>query len=413
MKISNVMESIFEMKKHVFPSLLAAMLVLGLVSCATTVPIKSVRQPAIDTAGILRLAIKPFENGSGISNPDTVQLTWYLTDKAAALIAGTQKFIVVAPTDPNADGMFQGELTIITSKYSREEKKAKDKNGKSYTAITHKRDVSIEFSYSVISSRTDMPVGKLVKKGSQSSTSTESPDKLSDTITLAKSIVDSLMGGLSNDIVPYIVSEDRKLMNETSKDKVLKAKMKTALALVKNGNYEEAINQYDIISSESGSLAARTNAGILRQSIASDKDAHARLSELFNDKSGLTEKAIKQAGDALYSALPLGASISIMKTRSTERAMIDYVVDQLTKATIQTGKITVIGRQDQALIAAEQKFQLSGDVSDESAVSLGKQIGVKYIVLCWIGGEKSLRRFYTRVLNIETAQIEYQNDVEI
>jgi hypothetical protein len=221
------------------------------------------------------------------------------------------------------------------------------------------------------------------------------------------------MSGLSKDIVPYIVSEDRKLMDETSKDKVLKGKMKTALALVKNGNYEEAINQYDIIASENGSVAARTNADILRQSISSDNAAHAKLSELLNDKSGLVEKAIKQTVDALHSTLPPGTSISIMKTRSTDRAMIDYVADQVTKTVIQAGKITVIGRQDQTLIAAEQKFQISGDVSDESAVSLGKQIGVKYMVLCWIGGEKSLRRLYTRVLNMETAQIEYQNDVEI
>jgi predicted subunit of tRNA(5-methylaminomethyl-2-thiouridylate) methyltransferase len=56
---------------------------------------------------------------------------------------------------------------------------------------------------------------------------------------------------------------------------------------------------------------------------------------------------------------------------------------------------------------------MSGNVSDESAVSIGKQLGVKYMVLCWISGEKSLRRLNTKVLNIETAQIEYQNDVEI
>jgi hypothetical protein len=386
---------------------------IGLMSCATYVPIKSVRQPTIDTAGIQRLGIKPFENGSGITNPVTAQLTRYLTDKATALITDTGKFTVVAPTDPNADGLFQGELTIITSKDSRETKEVKDKDGNTYIQTTYKRDVTIEFTYSIISSRTDMPVGKVLKKGSTYSTSPESPDKLSDTLTLAKSIVDSQMNGLSNDIVPYIVSTNRKLMDETSKDKVVKEKMKMALALVKNGNYEEAIKQYDIISSESGSVAARTNADILRQSIISNNAANARLSEIFNDKSGLTDKAIKQAADALHSKLPSGTYISIMKTRSTERNMIDYVVDQLIKTVTQTGKITVIERSNQALIEDEQQFQLSGAVSDESSVSIGRQLGVKYMVLCWISGEKSLRRLYIRVLNIETAEIEYQNDVEI
>jgi 3-methyladenine DNA glycosylase AlkC len=371
-----------------------------------------VRLPTIDTAGIQRLGIKPFENVSGISGSDTAQLTRYLTDKATALITGTRKFTVVSPRDPNANGIFSGELTVITSKDSQETREAKDKDGKPYTQITYKRDVSIEFTYSIISSRTDMPIGKVLKKGSTYSTSS-SPGELSDTLTLAKSIVDSQMRGFSNDIVPYIVSENRKLMNETSKDKILKKKMKTVLALVKNGNYEEDIKQYDIISSENGSVAAQINADILRQSIASDSAANARLSELFNDKNGLTEKAIKQAVDALNSKLPSGTNISIMKTHSTERDMIDYVVNQLAKTIIQAGKFAVIERSAQALIDAEQQFQLSGAVSDESAVSIGKQLGVKYIVLCWIGGEKSLRRLNTKVLNIETAQIEYQDDVEI
>ncbi|GHV93801.1 hypothetical protein AGMMS50293_01210 [Spirochaetia bacterium] len=386
---------------------------MGVISCATYVPISSVRQPTINTTGIQRLSIKRFENVSGVNNTTSVQLTRYLTDKATALITDTGKFEMVAITDPNADGVFTGELTVITSKDSRETQELKDRNGNPYTQTTYKREVSIEFSYSIISSRTDMPVGKVLKKGAETSTSTESPNKLADTLTLAKSIVDSQISDLSKDIVPYIVSENRKLMNETSKDKVLKGKMKTAMALVKNRNYEEAIKQYDIIDSENGSVAARANAGILRESIASNNAANAQLAELFNDKDGLTEKAVKQAVDALNSNLPSGTSISIMKTGTTDRARIDYVVDQLTKTIIQAGKITVIDRSNRALIDAEQQFQLSGAVSDESAVSIGKQLGVKYMVLCWIGGEKSLRRLYTKALNIETAQIEYQNDVEI
>lgn len=258
-----------------------------------------------------------------------------------------------------------------------------------------------------------MPVGSVLKKGSNSTTAYDSPSGLTDTLTLARSIVDSQLRDLSKDIVPYIVSENRKLMAETSKDKALKEKMKTALALVKNGNYEDAIKQYDIIAGESGSVAARTNAGILREAIASDIAATAELAELFNDKDGLAEKAVKQAVDALNSKLPSGTSITIMKTSSRERSMIDYVVDQLTKTIIQAGNITVVDRSNQALINAEQQFQISGNVSDESAVSIGKQLGVKYMVLCWISGEMSARRLNTRVLNIETARIEYQNDVEI
>jgi hypothetical protein len=402
------------MTKNGFGLLIPAMLVLGMgvISCVTYVPIKSVRLPTIDTTGIQRLAVKPFENVSGIRSPDTAQLTRYLTDRATTLITGTGKFTMVGPADTNADGVFTGELINITSKDTQEKKEGKDKDGKATVQIIYKRDVTVEFSYSIISTRTDMPIGKVLRKDSAYSSDLDQGN-LSDILTLAKGIVDSQIRGLPNDMVAHIVSESRRLMKETSKDKVVKEKMKMALAFVNNGNYEEAIRQYDIIYSENGSAAARVNAEILRQSLASDIAATARLTEIFNDKGGLTEKAINKAVDALHSKLPSGTNISIMKTRSTGGDMIDYVVDQLTKTIIQRGKITVIDRLDQALIDAEQQFQLSGMVSDESAVSIGKQLGVKYIVLYWIGGEKSLRRLNTKLLNIETAQIEYQDDVEI
>jgi len=52
-------------------------------------------------------------------------------------------------------------------------------------------------------------------------------------------------------------------------------------------------------------------------------------------------------------------------------------------------------------------------VDDNSMVSIGHQLGVQYMVFCWISGEKSLRRLNQRVLNVETAQIIDQSDFEI
>jgi hypothetical protein len=392
---------------------ITAGLAMGMASCGTSVPIKSVKMPTIDTTGIHRLAIKPFENKSGVGGPLGAQITQYLTDKATQIITNTGKFTIVAPTDPNADGLFTGAIRIIESKDSRERSEWKDSDGKTRITITYKRDVSLEFSYSIISSRTDMPVGTVSKQGSLSDSNSESAANLTDALVLVKRIADAQIRYLEKDIVPYIVSANRKLMNETSKDKTVKALMKEALALVKNGNYEEAIRLYDEISYEHGSVAAKTNAGILRQALASDAAARAELTQLFEDTDGLTEKAVKNAIAALNAKLPAGANITIMKTQSADRARLDYVVDQITKTLIQEGTATVIDRSNQALINAEQQFQASGAVSDDSAISIGHQLGVQYIVLCWISGEKSLRRLTLKTLNVETAQIIDQADFEI
>jgi hypothetical protein len=403
-------------RRFAVPLLIAAVgivIVSTLGECATYVPIKSVRPPTINTSNIKRLAIKPFVNKSGVSGPDSIQLTRYLTDKATQQITAAGKFTIVAPTDPSADGVFTGEIRSFESKVSLERTEKKNKEGKPYFQITYNREVNLEFSYSVISSRTDLPVGTITRQGSNGSYGSESTAKLTDTLTLAKGIVDSQMSWLKRDLVPVIVSTDRQLMNETSKDKALKQRMKAALALVRNGNYEGAIKQYDEINGEYGSAAAKTNAAILRESLASDAAASAELNRLFNDTNGLADKAASSAIDKLNSILPPGANIMILKTNSTERNMLNYVVNQMTKTIVQEGKLKIIDRSNQALINAEQQYQLSGNVDDNSMVSIGHQHGVQYIVICWISGTKSLRRLNQKVLNVETAQIIDQIDFEI
>jgi hypothetical protein len=372
-----------------------------------------VRPPTIDTSNIQILAIRPFVNRSGVGGSDSTQITRYLSETAERLIKNTGKFTIVASTDPNADGVFTGEVRNFVSKVSLEQIERKDKEGNPYTQTIYTRDVYLEFSYSVISSRTDLPVGTIIKQGSNSSSVSESAAKLTDTLTLAKSIIDSQIRNLAKDIVPTIVSSDRQLLNETSKDKVLKQRMKEALVLVKNGDYEGAIRQYDEIYNEYSNFAAKTNAAILRESITSDAAAHAELNRLFSDNNGLADKAVKNAIDTLYLKLPPGSNIMIIRTNSTERNLIEYVVNQMTKTIVQAGKLNIVDRSNQALINAEIQYQLSGNVDDDSAVSIGHQLGVQYIVTCWISGAKSLRRLNLKVLNIETAQVTDQRDFEI
>ena len=390
---------------------------LGLAGCATTVPIKSVRMPTINGMDtVKKLGIKGFENRSGIGGSDAAQLTNYLTDSAKSRIPAIGIFEIVAATDPNADGVFFGELRSIATKDSQSQSQSKDKNGNTVTTITYRRDVAVEFVYGVKSTRTGAELGVVPKKGttySTFSTSTGESPQLTDLLTLAKKIVDSQMRDLEKDIAPTIVSENRKLMDETSKDKEVKQKMKDAQTLVKNNRYEDAVKLYDQIGEKYGSVAARTNAQIVREAIASDFASSAKIAQLDSERSGLTGRAVKNAVESLNSKLPEGTTIMVMKQNSTEANLLNDVLDQITAAIVQAGKLKVVDRSNQALINAEQKFQLSGDVDDNSAVSIGRQLGAKYAVLCWISGASSSRKLNLRVLNIETAQITDQTNFEI
>ena len=56
-------------------------------------------------------------------------------------------------------------------------------------------------------------------------------------------------------------------------------------------------------------------------------------------------------------------------------------------------------------IRREQNFQLSGEVDDNTAVSIGKIIGANIIVTGRVDGEGNLRRLRLRALDTQTAQV--------
>jgi len=389
---------------------------LSLTGCATTVPIKSVRMPTIqgmDT--VKKLGIKDFENKSGVGGALATQLTQYLTDQTKQKVTATGKFTMVAANDPNADGVFFGELRSILSQDSQEQRSTTDKSGNTVNYVVSTRKVSVSFVYGVKNSRTGMELGVVNKQGSTSSSSDSRwGSELTDSLSLARSIVNSQLKSLERDIVPTVVSSNKTLMEEkVVKDKTAKALLKQAATLVKSGNYDEAIKQYEEIAEKYGSVAARTNAGIIREAIASDIAASAQMAQLDSERSGATDKAVKSTVDTLNAKLPPGTIIMIMKQQSSELNMLNDVMDQITTAVVQANRLKVVDRQNQSLIAAEQKFQLSGDVSDNTIVSIGKQLGAKYIVLFWISGVSSSRRLNLRILNVETGQIADQSNFEI
>jgi hypothetical protein len=221
------------------------------------------------------------------------------------------------------------------------------------------------------------------------------------------------MKSLKQDVVPTIVSNNQKLMKETSKDKIVKQKTTDAMALIKNNNYEEAIKQFDAIASEHGSVAAKTNADHIRRAISSDIAATAELAELYTDTGGVAGRAVTGAVNSFSSKLPSGSNIMIIKSSSTEQNMIEFVVSEMTKNIVQAGNLKVVEFSNRDLLNAEANYQMSGNVSDDLSVSIGKQHGAQYIVLCSIIGEISSRQLNVKVLNIETALVIDQNSFDI
>ena len=118
---------------------------------------------------------------------------------------------------------------------------------------------------------------------------------------------------------------------------------------------------------------------------------------------------ITQAARAIIATrLSAGAKLAVLNFTSTAEAFSDYVVEELTGALVMNRTVTVIERKSLDLIRKEMNLQLSGDVSDDSAQAIGKQLGAQAIVTGSLTNLGDAYRFRVKVINVETARIEAQ-----
>jgi hypothetical protein len=126
----------------------------------------------------------------------------------------------------------------------------------------------------------------------------------------------------------------------------------------------------------------------------------------------LEEVAIEQASRELLAKLPAGSRVSLVDTSRVKTALLDSVIGGIFDNLV-TGGITVLDRENQRLIDMEKQYQLSGDVSDNTVVSVGHALGLTSIILCSIDGEGRQRRLRVRAVSVETGEIIYTVSLEI
>lgn len=117
-------------------------------------------------------------------------------------------------------------------------------------------------------------------------------------------------------------------------------------------------------------------------------------------------------------AVNIGAKISrhdvtaIANFQSSTSQFTNRVIDDLTGALVQGGA-RVVDRQNLERIHAEQNYQLSGYVDDNSAVSIGHELGATVIIVGTGENMVSYYRFNFRMLSVETAEILMQASVNV
>ena len=102
--------------------------------------------------------------------------------------------------------------------------------------------------------------------------------------------------------------------------------------------------------------------------------------------------------------IPAGTRIAIVYVSADDPDVAEFISGELEFIMVEQG-MTLIDRSQLDRIRREQNLQMSGEVDDEQAVSIGKIAGASIIVTGAVTGSGSLRRLRLRALDTQTAQV--------
>jgi TolB-like protein len=108
----------------------------------------------------------------------------------------------------------------------------------------------------------------------------------------------------------------------------------------------------------------------------------------------------------LISQIPAGSKVLVLTFKAETSILSNYLADEITARLVNDSDFTVVDRRDLDIIRQEMNFQMSGEVSDETAVAIGKKIGAQSIIFGSMERSGTLYRLNIRAIEVETAKIQ-------
>jgi tetratricopeptide (TPR) repeat protein len=128
------------------------------------------------------------------------------------------------------------------------------------------------------------------------------------------------------------------------------------------------------------------------------------MSAQTNTGDGLSlDAGIAQIAQGLERGLPAGTRIAVVNLESPSARFSDFVLEELQGVLVNNQRLVVVDRSKLELLRNEINFQMSGDVSDESAVSLGKFLGAQALVTGRLTDMGGAYRCRFNAIDVETA----------
>jgi TolB-like protein len=167
-------------------------------------------------------------------------------------------------------------------------------------------------------------------------------------------------------------------------------------------------------------LMTLLSAKVFPQSMTLDEAIRTTATELGQRLNGnripntdFSNQSIEQTTAEIRRQLTAQTKIAVSNFKSNWERLSDYVIDELNNAIIREGSLTVVNRQQLDIVRREQNFQMSGDVSDKSAQSIGKLLGAQSVLFGSFTKTGNTYRFRIRVIAVETGVDLYSNSIDI
>jgi hypothetical protein len=119
---------------------------------------------------------------------------------------------------------------------------------------------------------------------------------------------------------------------------------------------------------------------------------------------GGIEGSLALAAEKVIAKLSPQSKLAIVYVTARDPDIAEFIANELEYIMVEQG-LTLIDRSQLDRIRNEQNFQLSGEVDDAQAVSIGKIAGANVILTGAVTGTGDIRRLRLRALDTQSAQV--------
>jgi hypothetical protein len=125
--------------------------------------------------------------------------------------------------------------------------------------------------------------------------------------------------------------------------------------------------------------------------------------ESINDS--LINTAINNSFSTVFPDIPVNSKIALINIVSSDKDVSGFILEELTVLFVNSKQFTIVDRQTLDAIRREHNFQLSGEVNDETIISIGNFTGADVVITGTVSGDGRMRRLRLYVLDVKTAQV--------